>query len=282
MSGYLRRLVARTLGHANVVRPRLRPHFLVNADADDAEAAIGTLWAARNSGTSEDGRVVADGDAAIAGHRDGQRGDSGIVYSESGSAGARSDSAGSSEFSNPLATVDSAGRASGGVLSRSQAGGFAKDDRAGQIASETVTTAILGGGERAGVHLEPDRGALPDETERRISANRLTDTQAHDRTEPHALTESLALLEAPIAPVLAGTRAARSPMDIVSRAVNDSARDERNSAEETTIVNVSIGRIEVRSTADPPIRAYRDATSSEPKPRDQLDAYLRGRTASRR
>jgi hypothetical protein len=96
-------------------------------------------------------------------------------------------------------------------------------------------------------------------------------------------TESELASPAPLAPNLAGPGyRGRSNESAAYGSKANATRAERESVADETIVNVTIGRIEVRSAVEPPIRTVRREAPVAPEPRDQLDAYLRARRASGR
>ncbi|HEY2475795.1 MAG TPA: hypothetical protein VGI19_13480 [Candidatus Cybelea sp.] len=298
MSSYLHRLVARTLGQANVVRPRLRPRFLVAPGDDRIEAEIATLLRAPDPPALANERAaVEDCDAGVTlsqtkGAFDNRvtlsasKGDGDIApLAPDGSIESASDDFVSARVSDgfDFVTADWADRRVTLSLSKGDGeGALAADGFVGGNAyGSSLTTTSRDGSATRGLsigdtahHVDlqpPARGApvtanVPDgfATLRQTQG----DTASFDRSVP--TNASYVDRDVPLAPAR------------IASSSGDPPRNDNERSEDATVVNVSIGRIELRSAPEPATRVLREARLAPQKPREQLDAYLRGRNASKR
>jgi hypothetical protein len=281
MSGFLHGLVARTLGKANVLRPRPTPRF----------AAVDDAFAKPRLGLADESRAANEHYVAHEPHAAGERhvtderyavnerhvmnerhllserdGNERQVVNEQPPPGLDEASTGSPQ--------KSAGKRLRGSIDRDEPPTPKRIEAAhGEAGPSDPPFAKIPDPEYA--RSEESRGQLtaspsiPREPSapRALSADALT---------PDAAT---AQRNAPLAPQIAGPRAPASGTRPRERgSAGDLSRDGETVEDETTVVNVTIGRIEVRAPAEPPLRTIRRETQAAPQPRDQLDAYLRARS----
>ncbi|HLY02202.1 MAG TPA: hypothetical protein VKR56_06850 [Candidatus Cybelea sp.] len=305
MSGFLRRLVARTIGQANVVRPRPVPPFAVTldlpidssyADSSYVDSSSAVPGAVGSEAERFDGKTILRDRA----HAQGERSDDNLSPPHAPAASLERREAGDVSARQDLRVESTSTRdddALGQQVVRAQratASVSAREDPAREGPAREVTDQSFREANRIAVR---DSGAVPgrgaDETERRArsdephvaDASRTRSSRTFDPDDRRGVARSREVFDpSPLAPALAGPRAAAREAEVVgSRRTPDRSRFDPEPEPEATVVNVTIGRIEVRSPADPPpARTFRREAAAAPQPRDTLDAYLRARSGSKR
>jgi hypothetical protein len=309
MSGFLYRLVARTLGRAEVVRPRLQPYFTFQSDESIAENT-------ERPGGEMRPRAHPSAPAAALPRSEKSIGEPAEPLARTERAGRRSDDIAPAEVAGESSIAERAGSAfveehreephrhispqmvgyddatpGERVAPRKQS---VAPREAGEPAQERVPRSVWAAREaRSPLSDEERKGLQPSETAAAEVTNDLLPAASQNREVFATLSdvifataESVAIdSPPPLAPILAGPRFDDRKLRRDDRAYGarrQAAHNDRDLEAEATVVNVTIGRIEVRSPLEPPTRAPRSEAPSTPQPRDQLDAYLRARRASRR
>jgi hypothetical protein len=301
VSGFLHRLVARTIGQANIVRPRLAPRFAGTPDLPVDSPYVDSPYV--DSGHIDSSRVDSSRAAPAAGRPTAEPVD-GTTIPQSDTYAERERAAREVfpaieglpdhmpvEHPSPAACGEK--HEANNVTVRDIGISTRHDDAPAPRVSTHEDTAQ--GPPEANRIAARDRRADPAPTaeaiERRAPTDeaRVADAARNRRPrifDPDGFGVMLpreTIEPPPLAPMLAGPRTgARESEATASHATPDRARFEAAPEPEATIVNVSIGRIEVRSPAEPPMRAFRREAPAAPQPRDQLDTYLRARSGSKR
>jgi hypothetical protein len=292
VSGVLHRLVARTIGQANVVRPRPFPRF-----AGALDLPIDSPYVDSSAASNADGSAVErlDGMTILRGRTYAERERAGDTVPpaierlpgqrrvEQPSPAAFLEERDASEISaREELRVDLEGISTYGDDAtigdentrppRSMPSVTAREDQRG----EDTTQGFPAANRITARDRDTDPIRAADVTERRARTRRSRTFDPDDRVDVALLNEIVD--PSPLAPMLAGPRMAREFEAIGSAAASDRARFDTAPEPEATIVNVTIGRIEVRSPAEPPSRTFRREAPAAPQPREQLDAYLRARS----
>lgn len=326
MSGFLHRLVARTIGTANVVRPRPVPRFLPAPEAlapdagfvagssstDGADAvrgaaqrdfpfpergrneSAGTLLRPARTAPFDERRAEPQSERIAPA---GARGAEGLPPAESGTPAARPGPHEAALEGERVREIGSA-RADRGAYER----------RGAEPSREHHALDAVDAGGPRGRPLEHDEFAAAPQAFPRA------DRSAYERSGPvrgrgadafgvdafgeaplRTEREQRELAAGPLAPMLARPRSSeRGPQpEIAPRSGEPAGEFTRESfagvprsgetrEAEPTIVTVTIGRVEVRSPAEPLVRTIRRDPPPAPEPREQLDAYLRERGKARR
>lgn len=295
MSGFLYGLVARTLGKANIVRPRPVPRFtpmVGDLIERTEEAGIGRPTeaggAARNPPEVLSATTIAQHDRyhSEEARRTADRG----IFTQAPAEVAEptGEESVNASRSSKDARADEASRRSAARLetdsvtparARVAAGTTAPGDAPRAVAqySDTIARARNDAnaqrlpGRRDGVTrmreppiADPVKGVDGPDRNEHDAALPLAEIVAGPRLEGRALTRDRS------SPARAGEPA-------IGASTVDPAHADQVSNDEAAIVNVTIGRIEVRSHAEPSVRIVRREVSNAPPPRDQLDSYLRAR-----
>jgi hypothetical protein len=300
MSGYLRRLVARTLGQADVVRPRLRPRFLTAPAGDGLDAEIGPLLLHESGGSAPmSGRAtIAHGDTVGEGRpeRSPEKSDDATSVRPNGSVrlGSPDGFISSNEFERWGRYSPHAARLADGALDRAvtlslsdgSVDPTSSDDSAAHRSSKPESSESSGSVNFSDRFVYPnfsDGIAGPSSSDGFVNPN-ASDGFARPSSTDGFVTEHST--NNPVTPRSSDgfvtLNSSKGDKEIDPLAPPSGSRPNRKIDEDATIVNVSIGRIEVRSAAEPRARLFRNAAPAEPKSRDQLDAYLRARQASKR
>jgi hypothetical protein len=299
VNGYLNRLVARTLGRTRVVRPRLAPQFasawygeeFAEAPADELKLEPFAIRGDRiesSAGAPSGGvEVAVEPDGIAKQHRVIEEGD---VQRQT------------IEIPNRMETHEKT-----------------KTHQETRSAERTETREKAAIREPAASQRPED--AIQMENRDRVVSPRAAPTESRDapgraepRTRPLVAAERSASvgesntsppgsrgdgepLQADSLPGLPRTRERSAPVPLArlivggspstpasrARSLTSRARTERETAEsDATIVNVTIDRIEVRSPPESAGHTTRRELPPAPKPRDQLDTYLRARGAPNR
>ncbi|MGP6190404.1 MAG: hypothetical protein ACLPSH_10070 [Vulcanimicrobiaceae bacterium] len=296
MSAYLRNLVARTLGAADVVRPRLTPLFLGSGGKAGVEndSAITHLHASHASEARPELRTQRRDDrreqrpAALTAHDAPRELRHNALDVPDGKVSSPA----------PRDSHDDAKRAARNVPNEAAAGGNAcADDAVAHADRESVREIRLEA--RDNRHASP-RGEA---TAAQSPASSLAPAPAHDHSSPATAERRLVddTVVGPL-PTLKRNGSVRDPASVhdVPRRAEPSANTqpayfaprtraaqrETSSAEgaargEETVINVTIGRIEVRAPAATP-KPPAGGSQPAPAPRAELDAYLRSRSTTSR
>jgi hypothetical protein len=296
VSGFLHRLVARTIGQANVVRPRPVPRFAGTLDppVDSPYAAPSDASAVErfDDKTILPGRTYTEGEPAGDNLPAAVQRPPGPMLVEQSSRAAflderdaddvstseelRVDFEGIAPHDNVPIGADEA-RAPGTPPSLSARENAAQSFRAAnQIAGRDSSADSAPAANVPGPPARTDEPRIADTA--RTHGPRMFD--ADDRVDVAMLGELAD--PSPLAPTLAGPRTGVRQSEAIGSGSPNYARGDAPSEPEATIVNVMIGRIEVRPPAEPATRTIRREAPAAPQPRDQLDAYLRARGGSRR
>jgi hypothetical protein len=281
MSGFLHGLVARTLGKANVLRPRPTPRF---AAVDDAFAKpplglVDALQVAPERHPAGEPRVTDERQVT-----DQRRVTNERRVPDRRAVNERPSEGLGEAISGPLQNCPVGQRLPGIVYGDGLSTPKRDDvedgggDRGGAPHTESF------GPEYAPSMLrEPNAARLPPAVSihEALPMQRGATRAPRARSSDDVLTPDAATAQtaAPLAPQIAGPRAAASVTRPRERgSAGDLSRDGETVEDETTVVNVTIGRIEVRAPVEPPLRTIRRETQAAPQPRDQLDDYLRARS----
>jgi hypothetical protein len=299
MSGYLKRLVARTLGRARVVRPRLAPQFgspwfseeFVEAPADELKLEPFAIRGDRieSSAGAPSGRVdvAVEPDGIATQHRAIAEGnvqrqaieipdrmethEKPRIHQETKSA-ERAEARENAAIREPAASQ----RPEDAIQMEN------RDDVVSLRAAPTESRDAPG-------RAEPPARPL-------VAAQRSASVGESNTSPPGSRGEGEPLQENSL-PALPRTRERSAPVPLArlivagsqsapasrARSLTTGARTKRERAEsDATIVNVTIDRIEVRSPPESAGRTIRRESPPAPKPRDQLDTYLRARGAPNR
>jgi hypothetical protein len=309
VSSYLRDLVARTIGAANVLAPRLGPAILAGYGevADSAAPAFASGPAAGVPAAAQ-ADVRAPSATREAGappppplpESDPQG--SGIASSRKALFPSRDSSFDSPETVDSPEAIDSShsprlprspleGDAVSVCLPRRDESGGTRDgssgtpaDDASRPSSKAARREERAAGDASRVFESEDlrrpsrsTGELTDETygRNRRAASPAGDVSAAARSRPEDASTS------PATGAATGSAAPHSPARTYA-ARREAAKPQGERDGNDTVVNVTIGRIEVRAPAEPGARALPGGARPAASPRSELDAYLRGRSEARR